>query len=53
MTDGFTKKILIQPIFDPKYLENTIEILLNQSIITKKNQKNSQNPKSTCNKNSS
>jgi hypothetical protein len=36
MTDGFTKKILIQPIFDLKYLENTLEILLNQSIITKK-----------------
>ena len=30
------QKIIFQPIFDLKYLEITLEILLNQSIITKK-----------------
>jgi hypothetical protein len=32
----FTQKSHFQPIFDPKHLENTIEILLNQSMATKK-----------------
>jgi len=46
MIDAFTKKILFQPIFDLKYLENTLKILLNQSIITKKlkNRPKTRNP---------
>jgi hypothetical protein len=32
----FYPKILFQPIFDQKYLENILETLLNQSMTTKK-----------------
>jgi hypothetical protein len=42
MIDAFTKKSYFT-FFDPKYLENTVEILLNQSIITK-NQKTTPKP---------
>jgi hypothetical protein len=39
----------ISTYFDPKYLENTLEILLNQFIITKKpkNSPNTRNPTGT------
>jgi len=42
-------KNLISTYFDPKYLENTLEILLNQSIITKKPKNNpkTRNPPGT------
>ena len=46
----FYLKFHFQPIFYPKYLENIIEALLNQSMATKKLL---QNLKSTRNKNSS
>jgi hypothetical protein len=48
MIDAFTKKSYFT-FFDPKYLENTLEILLNQSIITKKPKNNpkTRNPPGT------
>jgi hypothetical protein len=44
-----SSKNLISTYFDPKYLENTLEILLNQSIITKKPKNNlkTRNPPGT------